>query len=238
MNKYNMPNIPNPIAIDGPAASGKSTIGRMLADRLDYLFLDTGCMYRAVTLAVLEQKIDPGNEPEVVNITKNIEIDLEYPPTNIDGRLYSVYLNGIDVTWEIRGNDVDSHVSLISSYREVRIILVEKQRLLAQRGKVVVVGRDIGTVVLPESPLKLYIIASPEERAKRRWLEQKNGEPQLTYEEILEDIIRRDNIDGSRKYSPMMAADDAIHIDTTGLNKVQVIDRILDLEIFRAKLQP
>jgi cytidylate kinase len=233
----NRNNIPNPIAIDGPAASGKSTIGRMLADRLDYLFLDTGCMYRAVTLAVLEQNIDPGDEPYVVNVTKNIEIDLEYPPTNIDGRLYSVYLNGRDVTWEIRGNEVDSHVSLVSSYKEVRIILVEKQRLLAQRGKVVVVGRDIGTVVLPEAPLKLYIVASSEERAKRRWLEQKNG-VRLTYEEILEDIIRRDNIDGSRKYSPMMAAADAIHIDTTGLNQVQVIDRILDLEIFHTKLQP
>ncbi|GMQ78993.1 MAG: (d)CMP kinase [Anaerolineae bacterium] len=232
-----MPNIPNPIAIDGPAASGKSTIGRMLADRLDYAFLDTGCMYRAVTLAVLEQNIDPGDEPSVVNVTKNIEIDLEYPPTNSDGRLYSVYLNGKDVTWEIRRSDVDSHVSLISSYKEVRIILVEKQRLLAQRGKVVVVGRDIGTVVLPEAPLKLYIVASPEERARRRWLEQKNG-VRLTYEEILEDIIRRDNIDGSRKYSPMIAADDAVHIDTTGLNQVQVIDRILDLAIFHTKLQP
>jgi cytidylate kinase len=115
--------------------------------------------------------------------------------------------------------------------------LVKRQRLLAQQGKVVVVGRDIGTVVLPEAPLKLYIVASSEERAKRRWLEQKNG-VRLTYEEILADIIRRDNIDGSRKYSPMMAADDAIHIDTTGLNQVQVIDRILDLEIFHTKIQP
>ena len=233
----NRNDIPNPIAIDGPAASGKSTIGRMLADRLDYLFIDTGCMYRAVTLAVLEQKIDPGEESDVVKVTKNIEIILEYPPTNSDGRLYSVYLNGRDVTWELRGNNVDSHVSLVSSYKEVRIILVEKQRLLAQRGKVVVVGRDIGTVVLPKAPLKLYIDASPEERAKRRWLEQKNG-VWLAYEEILEDIIRRDNIDSSRKYSPLMAADAAIHIDTTGLNQLQVIDRILDLEIFQTKLQP
>ncbi len=237
MNKHNIADIPNPIAIDGPAASGKSTIGRILADRLDYAFLDTGCMYRAVTLAVLEKNIDPGDEPNVVEVTKDIEINLEYPPKNSDGRLYSVYLNGRDVTWEIRGKDVDSHVSQISSYKEVRFILVEKQRFLAQRGKVVVVGRDIGTVVLPEAPLKLYIVASPEERARRRWLEQKNG-VRLTYEEILEDIIRRDNIDGSRKYSPMMAADDAVHIDTTGLNKVQVIDRILDLAIFHSKLQP
>ena len=229
--------LPNPIAIDGPAASGKSTIGRMLADKLAYLFLDTGCMYRAVTLAALEQNIDPANELAVVDIARESEINIEYPPNRSVGRLYSVFLNGIDITWEIRGSDVDTHVSLISSYKEVRIILVHKQRQLAKKGQVVVVGRDIGTVVLPEAPLKLYIVASPEERAKRRWLEQKESATRLTYEEILEDIIRRYNFDGSRLHSPMKAANDAVHIDTTGLNQDQVIEKILDLDIIHTSLQ-
>ena len=230
MNKNSLP---NPIAIDGPAASGKSTIGRMLADKLVYLFLDTGCMYRAVTLAAIEGEIDPADERAVVEITRKSEIEIEYPPDNSDGRLYSVFLNGRDVTWEIRGSDVDANVSLVSSYKEVRIILVYKQRQLAKKGKVVVVGRDIGTVVLPEAPLKLYIVASPEERARRRWLEHKEKSSRFTYEEILLDIVRRDNFDGSRLHSPMKAANDAIHIDTTGLNQDQVIDKILDLAVFQ-----
>ena len=228
--------LPNPIAIDGPAASGKSTIGRMLADKLAFFFLDTGCMYRAVTLAALEINIDPADELAVVDIARNNEIDMEYPPNNSDGRLYSVFLNGRDITWEIRGNSVDKHVSLVASYKDVRTILVRKQRVLANRGKVVVVGRDIGTVVLPEAPLKLYIVASPEERAKRRWLEQKASAAQFSYEDILRDIVRRDNFDGSRSHSPMKAAQDAIHIDTNGLNQEQVIDKILELDIFPAAL--
>lgn len=228
---------PNPIAIDGPAASGKSTIGRILADRLGYMFLDTGCMYRAVTLAALRQEIEPQDELSVVHVAQDSEMDIRPPASEGDGRLYSVFLNGQDVTWDLRGIDVDAHVSLISSYKEVRHILVARQRILAQRGRVVVVGRDIGTVVLPEAPLKLYIIASPEERARRRWLEQKDDLSKLTYQEILLDIIRRDKIDGSRLHSPMKAAEDAILIDTTGLNPEEVINRILDLEIFHSYLK-
>jgi cytidylate kinase len=143
-------------------------------------------------------------------------------------------LDGEDVTWEIRTSEVDLNVSQVSAYMGVRQNLVNRQRKIAQRGNVVVVGRDIGTVVLPEAPLKLYIIASTEERAYRRWLEQQNRGISLTYEQILADMMRRDRIDGNREYSPMRAAEDAIIIDTTGLSPEQVLDHILALDYFRA----
>ena len=226
-------NFPNPIAIDGPAASGKSTIGRMLADRLGYLFLDTGCMYRAVTLAALRQDIDPNIEELVVQIAVQSDMDIVSVDGKSDGRLYTVFLNGNDVTLEIRSNEVDAHVSQVSSYLGVRENLVKRQRELSSRGCVVVVGRDIGTVVLPDAPLKLYIVASAEERAKRRWLEQNDRHSGMNYQEILTDIIRRDEFDSSRIHSPLKAADDAILIDTTGLNPAQVIDQILALAPFQ-----
>jgi cytidylate kinase len=222
------------IAIDGPAASGKTTVGRMLADHLDYLFLDTGCMYRAVTLAVLRRRIDIDDEAAVVKLANTIELDILPPSEKDDDLLYSVLLDGKDVTWDIRTSEVDHNVSQVSAYRGVRENLVGQQRKIASRGNVVVVGRDIGTVVLPEAPLKLYIIASTEERAYRRWLEQKNRENSLSYEKILADMIRRDRIDGNREHSPMRAAEDAIIVDTTDLTPEQVLNQILTLEYFQA----
>lgn len=222
------------IAIDGPAASGKSTVGRMLADHLDFLFLDTGCMYRAVTLAVLQRGINIENEATVEELTESIELDI-LPPSEIqDGRLYTVLLDGEDVTWEIRSNEVDLNVSQVSTYQGVRQNLVGRQRNIAKRGNVVVVGRDIGTVVLPEAPLKLYVIASTEERAYRRWLEQQSRDKSSTYDQILADMLRRDRIDGNRQHSPMRAAEDAIIIDTTGISPEQVLDKILALNYFYA----
>jgi cytidylate kinase len=222
------------IAIDGPAAAGKTTVGRMLADHLDFLFLDTGCMYRAVTLAVIRRGIDIDDEATVAKLTESLDLDIIPPREEEDGRQYSVLLDGEDVTWEIRTSEVDLNVSQVSAYMGVRQNLVNRQRKIAQRGNVVVVGRDIGTVVLPEAPLKLYIIASTEERAYRRWLEQQNRGISLTYEQILADMMRRDRIDGNREYSPMRAAEDAIIIDTTGLSPEQVLDHILALDYFRA----
>lgn len=222
------------IAIDGPAASGKSTVGRMLADHLDYLFLDTGCMYRAATLAVLQRGIDIDDEIAVVELTESIELDILPPSGKPDGRLYTVLLDGKDVTWDIRSSEVDLNVSQVSTYQGVRQNLVGRQRNIAQRGNVVVVGRDIGTVVLPEAPLKLYIIASTEERAYRRWLEQLNREKSSTYDQILADMMRRDRIDGNREHSPMRAAEDAIIVDTTGFTPEQVLDQILALDYFHA----
>lgn len=221
------------IAIDGPAASGKSTVGRMLADHLEYLFLDTGCMYRAVTLAVLQQKIVIDDEATVAALAKSLELDILPPSGEEDGRLYTVILDGKDVTWDLRGNDIDVNVSQISTYKDVRQDLVCRQREIAKRGRVVVVGRDIGTVVLPDAPLKLYVIASSSERARRRWIEARDRNASTTYEQILSDILRRDQIDGNRKYSPMRPADDAIIIDTTDRSPDKVLQEILALDYFQ-----
>jgi len=220
------------IAIDGPAASGKSTIGRMLADHLGFLFLDTGCMYRAATLAALRKKIDVNDEVAVVALTEGLDLDIHPLSEEIDGRLYTVMLGGKDVTWDLRDADVDVNVSQVSAYKGVRTDLVRRQRELASRGRVVVVGRDIGTVVLPMAPLKLYIVASVEERAKRRWLEQKVRDESMTFEQVLADIGRRDQFDGHRQHSPMRRADDAIVVDTTDRAPDQVLCEILSLDFF------
>ena len=222
------------VAIDGPAASGKTTIGFMLANRIHYLFLDTGCMYRAVTLAVLQQNMDVSDEGSVVTLTENLELDI-LPAgklANVDGRIYTVLISGEDVTWDLRSSEVDANVSLISAYSGVRSNLVKRQRAIGVRGEVVMVGRDIGTVVLPDAPLKLYIIASAEERARRRWLEREHRDDKTTYEQNLADIKRRDQFDGHRVHSPMRPADDAITIDTTEKQLEAIINEILALEYF------
>jgi len=221
------------IAIDGPAASGKSTVGRMLADYLGYLFLDTGCMYRAVTLAVHRGKVDINDEQSVVSLTESLDLDILPPGGSIDGRLYTVLLNGLDVTWDLRLSKVDINVSQVSAYNGVRRDLVRRQREIADQGKVVVVGRDIGTVVLPAAPLKLFVIATVEERARRRWLEQLERTDEVDYERILNDIARRDRIDGNREHSPLRQATDAIVIDTTGKTPESVLEEILALKYFQ-----
>ena len=183
------------IAIDGPAASGKSTIGLLLADKLGYLFLDTGCMYRAATLAALRRHIDVTDETAVTNLAQSIEIEVQPAGDAGDGRQYTTLLDGQDVTWELRSPDVDTYVSQVSSYPGVRAELVRRQRQYGARGHVVMVGRDIGTVVVPDAPLKLYITASAEERARRRWLDrQAQGHP-AQYDSILADVRRRDQFD-------------------------------------------
>ena len=221
------------IAIDGPAASGKTTVGHMLADRLGFLLLDTGCMYRAVTWAVLRERVSPADERAVTGLAATIRLDIEPPGNMSDGRLYTVLLDDLDITWQIRSSEVDVNVSQVSAYKGVRQELVKRQRAIAERGKVVVVGRDIGTVVLPDAPLKLYIIASPEERARRRWAETKNRSGDASYERILDDMTRRDHYDGRREHSPMRPADDSIIIDTTDRQPESVISAILALDYFK-----
>jgi cytidylate kinase len=223
---------PQAIAIDGPAASGKTTIGKMLAGSLDYLFLDTGFMYRAVTLAAFQNEVPVSDEAAVTAMARNLKIDVLPAAAEDDGRLYTALLNDQDVTWDIRTAEIDKNVSQISSYPEVRQNLVLRQRRLAARGQVVMVGRDIGTVVLPDAPLKLYIIASPAERAKRRWQEKVDRGQQPDYDQILADIIRRDDIDSSRQYSPMRPADDSIIIDTSERPPEKVLEEILALSHF------
>ncbi|HUS93568.1 MAG TPA: (d)CMP kinase [Patescibacteria group bacterium] len=222
------------IAIDGPAASGKTTIGFRLANRIEYMFLDTGCMYRAVTQAVLDQGVNIDDELSVVKLTQQLELDIQPAglPGKGDGRLYTVLIGGNDVTWELRSHDVDVNVSQISAYSGVRSNLVKRQRAIGVRGQVVMVGRDIGTVVLPDAPLKLYIVASAEERARRRWLEREDRKDNTTYEQNLADIKRRDQFDGHREHSPMRPAADAIVIDTTEKQLDAIIEEILQLDYF------
>ena len=205
------------IAMDGPAASGKTTVGQMLAETLGYVMLDTGCMYRAVTLAALQGGVDVDDEAAVVGLARTIKMDILSPEGFDDGRVYTLLLDGIDVTWLLRSPAVDGNVSRVSSYREVREEMVRQQRVIGAQGGVVMIGRDIGTVVLPDAPLKLYVIASAEERAKRRLLDrQAQGNTADDYEAILADIKRRDHIDSTREHSPLTAAADAITIDTSG----------------------
>lgn len=216
------------IAIDGPAASGKSTIGGLLAERLGYLYLDTGAMYRAVTWVALERGLDIDDEEPLSALARSLEIEITRPGVN-DGRQYTVLADGEDVTWEIRRPDVDRYVSPVSACADVRQALTEQQRRIAQRGRVVMVGRDIGTVVIPDADLKIYLDASPEVRARRRFLELVERGEQADYEEILSDMVRRDRIDSQREVAPLKAAQDAIVVDTDNLSIGDVLDVIEEL---------
>lgn len=219
---------PSTIAIDGPAASGKSTIGALLAERLGYVYLDTGVMYRAVTWAALERKIDIDDEMGVTALAEHLQIDVILPTAN-DGRQYTVLADGVDVTWEIRRPGVDRGVSPVSAYPGVRAALTEQQRRIGQKGRVVMVGRDIGTVVLPDADLKIYLDATVEERAGRRYREIiARGEPAL-YEDVLSAVRRRDRIDSGRSLAPLRVADDAVVLDTTLLGIEQVLEEVLSL---------
>lgn len=216
------------IAIDGPAGSGKSTIGKLLAEYLDYLYFDTGVMYRAVTLAAINQGIDIENELRVSSIAKNVKIDLQTPTIN-DGRDCDILMAGQDVTWDIRSPEVDAKVSIVSAYPKVRHVLSEKQRQIGLQGRVVMMGRDIGTVVLPEADLKIYLEASLEERARRRYHERIQRREDVDYDSILAMLRERDRIDSTREFAPLKPADDSIVIDTDGLNIQQVFATIVEL---------
>lgn len=218
--------IPKLIAIDGPAASGKSTIGERLAEELGYLYFDTGIMYRAVTWAALQAFGNVEDEAAVVRLAEQVDIDV-LPPSQPDGRKSDVLLDGRDITWEIRSAEVDANVSQVSAYPGVRSAMTVQQRRIGQRGKVVMVGRDIGTVVLPEAELKIFLDASVEERALRRYKELvERGEP-VTYEGILRSMKRRDRIDSTRAVAPLRAAEDAIRLKTDNLSIEEVLQRVI-----------
>lgn len=222
------PQFPSIIAIDGPAASGKSTIGLRLADALGYLFFDTGVMYRAITWLALERGIDVYDEAAVTALAENKQIDVA-PASKADGRSCDVLLNGQDITWEIRTRKVDENVSIVSAYRGVRQALSQQQRRIGQRGGIVMVGRDIGTVVLPDADLKIYLDATAEERAKRRYEEivARGGKP--NYKEILKRVIERDRIDSTRDVAPLRAAQDAVIVNSNELSADQVFEQVLAL---------
>ncbi|MBL8103450.1 MAG: (d)CMP kinase [Anaerolineales bacterium] len=219
---------PSIIALDGPAASGKSTLGNKLANSLGYLFFDTGIMYRAITWIALQHDMDLRNEVMITELAQKAQIDIR-PPSKNDGRPCDVLIGDKDVTWDMRGGDVDANVSVVSAYAGVRKALSEQQRRIGLRGKVVMVGRDIGTVVLPEADLKVYLDASAEERARRRYDELIARGEKSNYEEILKKVIERDRIDSTRAVAPLRPADDAIIIDSDQMDAEQVFVRVLEL---------
>jgi cytidylate kinase len=217
--------IPNIIAIDGPAASGKSTLGRRLADSLGYLFFDTGVMYRAVTWGALESGMEISDEAAVTRLAETAQIDVR-PPSKEDGRACDVLLDGTDITWETRSADVEANVSPVSAYRDVRRALASQQRRIGLRGRVIMVGRDIGTVVLPEADLKIYLDASAPERARRRYNEILQRGGQADYEQVLAGVCCRDEIDSTRAFSPLRAAEDAVIIDSDKMTADEVFKKV------------
>lgn len=221
--------LPDLIAIDGPAASGKSTIGFLLAIRLDYLYLDTGSMYRALTLAAIRRGVSINDEAALTALSRGLELDVLPLGGEADGRQYTVLVDGQDVTWDLRLPEVDAAVSQVSLFAAVREEMVRRQRATARRGRVVMVGRDIGTVVMPNAPLKLYITASAEERARRRLADRRRQGYDDAYEVILADVVRRDGIDSGREHSPLRPAADSIILDTTDKTPQVVLEEIFEL---------
>jgi cytidylate kinase len=219
---------PSIIAIDGTVASGKSTIGGLLAECLGYTYLDTGAMYRAVTWVALQRGMDIADEEAITALAESIVINITRPTVD-DGRQYTVYANGEDVTWQIRRPEVDANVSPVSTYPGVRQALTEQQRRIGRQGRIVMVGRDIGTAVLPDAGLKIYLDATVEERARRRHQEILDRGEEADYEEVLASMRRRDKIDSQREAAPLRPADDAIIIDTTELSIAEVLARVEEL---------
>ncbi|HEX9615184.1 MAG TPA: (d)CMP kinase, partial [Bacteroidota bacterium] len=200
------------IAIDGPAASGKSTTARLVARRLGYLHIDTGAMYRALTLRILRENVSVDDEPKVSRLAEQTNIVLRRTE---DGN--RVLLMGEDVTEEIRKPQVTKHVSTVSSYRNVRAVLVKKQRSLAREGGVVLEGRDIGTVVLPDADLKIFMVANVAERARRRKRDLHEAGVHVDEETLTQEILDRDEKDSTRTTSPLKRAEDAVEVDTSTL---------------------
>lgn len=215
------------IAIDGPAASGKSTVGRMVADALGFLYLDTGVLYRALTWKALEQGVEDGDDAALAELAMSLAVEIGRASV-ADGRQEDILVDGQDVSLAIRSPAVDAHVSAVSAHPSVRTALVDVQRRVAHSPGTVVVGRDIGTVIFPDATLKVYLVANPAERARRR-LAQRGlaGADRLDVE--LEDVLRRDRLDSSREAAPLRRASDAVELDTTGITPEEVVARILAL---------
>jgi cytidylate kinase len=220
--------VPRTIAVDGSAASGKSTIGRLLAAELGYPFLDTGMMYRAITTVALQRRISVDDPEALGALASSITMEVR-PGHPSEGDQTRILVDGVDVTDDLRTQAVEDAVSLVSQAPGVRRAMVARQREIAGHQPVVMVGRDIGTVVLPNADLKIYLDASVEERARRRHLEFERLGRDASHDAVLEDLRRRDRIDSERAVSPLRPADDARVIDTDGLAQTDVLDMALSL---------
>lgn len=213
------------ITIDGPVAAGKTVVGSLVARHLDWRFLDTGVMYRAVAWAAMQKKVRIDDETGLGELARSLRIELVSDGPGKERLL----LYGQDITAHLRSREVENYVSLVARVPEVRLAMVEKQRALGKEGKIVMAGRDIGTVVLPEARVKIFLLASVEERAKRRFLEMRQKGMKASYEQVLEDLKRRDKIDTERPLSPLKAAADAIVVETDGVEVQRVVDKILSI---------
>src|SRR5579859_5731084 len=187
-------NLPHVITIDGPAGAGKSTLGELLARRLGYLYFDTGVMYRALTLSALEQALDSHDGDALAALAHRLEIQV-LPPDHADGRLNTIRIDGRDVTWELRQQDVEQHVSAISGHPQVRAVMRTRQRAIGARGRVVMVGRDIGNIVMPDAQLKIYLETSLSERARRRTDELRARGRAIELGDVQSEVARRDQLD-------------------------------------------
>ncbi|MGE7882491.1 (d)CMP kinase [Bacillus sp. NPDC094077] len=212
------------IAIDGPAAAGKSTVAKVVAKKLSYVYIDTGAMYRTITYAALEQKVDIENEEKLMEVVKNVDIEFQQGENT-----QLVFLNGQDVSEVIRTPDVTNRVSIVAKHRLVREEMVRRQQELAKKGGVVMDGRDIGTHVLPDAEVKIFMLASVEERAERRHLENMNKGFDSNLEQLKEEIAKRDKLDSEREVSPLKKADDALELDTTSLSIEEVVQKIMGI---------
>ena len=212
------------VAIDGPASSGKSTISKLIDKETGFLYLDTGAMYRATTLAFLRNNISVDDASAIDELLENLVISFK---NTEDGQL--VFLNGEDVTREIRDLEVTRNVSEVSAIKAVRVKLVKMQQEIAENHSIIMDGRDIGTVVLPNAELKIFLVASVKERAFRRFRENQEKGIELSLEKLEEEIAHRDFLDSTRKESPLKKADDAIEIDTTSLSIQEVVSKITNL---------
>jgi cytidylate kinase len=223
------------IALDGPAGSGKSTIAKRVACRLDYIYIDTGAMYRAVTFKALQAGMNLQDSEALVALAEHTRIALKYETGAGDFKLH-VLADGTDVSTEIRSLDTTNNVSIVAAVAGVRAALVKTQQAMARQGGVVMDGRDIGTVVLPGAELKIFLTASVAERAKRRWLELREKGVAVDLEELTRQIERRDYIDSNRETDPLRQADDAILLDTTDLSIEEVIDRVIGMALERGAI--
>lgn len=215
------------VAIDGPAGAGKSTVAKLVAKRLGYLYVDTGAMYRAVALKALRLGMDIRDKVAMSHLAQMTDIVLQPQP---DGGV-RVFLDGEDVSEAIRTPEVSEAASVISAYQGVREALTAKQKLLAERGGVVMEGRDVQTVVAPDAEVKIFLTASLQERAKRRWLELRERGVDIPYEQVLRDLEERDERDRNRSIAPLRKAPDAVEIDTTDMTVEQVVDKIVELAL-------